>query len=113
MLYVIGSVKQEHDIREIANYFKNKEGFDVKYVKAEPDESLTDLILDCFDIISKSEIIVAVKKPDGSYGTGTTYEICFANFIGKEVIEMSIDDLNNPEWIAKRKTFRIDMEGNI
>ena len=107
MLYIIGSVKQEHEIREVANYFKNKEGFAVEHVKAEPDIPLPTLILECFNKISKADGIVAVKKPDGSYGTGTTYEICFAKFIGKDVIEMSIDDLNNPEWIEKRKTFHV------
>lgn len=105
MLHIIGSVKQERDIREVANYFQNIEGFAVEYEKAEPDKSLNTLILDCFKKISKADGIVAVKKPDGSYGTGTTYEICFAKFIGKDVIEMSVNDLNDPEWVKQRRAF--------
>lgn len=109
MIYVIGSVSQEEDIKKVAdyfrNYFKDKGGFTVEYVKKEPEKSLVTLILECFNKIQESDTVVAVKKPDGSYGTGTTYEICFAKFIGKEVIEISVNDIEELEskWNKNKK----------
>lgn len=105
MLFVIGSIQYEENIKKVAEYFREKEGFVVEYVKPEPNVELSTLILQVFKNIDKSDAVVAVKKPDGTYGYGTLYEIQFAIFIDKEVIEVSPDDITDPEWLEDRKKF--------
>lgn len=105
MVYIIGSVSQEDEIKQIAEYFKKNEGFSVIYVKSQPDKSIESLIFDCYKNISESDLVVAVPKKNGTFGIGVTYEIMFAKFIGKEVMKVSIEDIKNPKWIQKRRSF--------
>lgn len=88
--YVIGSMSCADKIREVAKYLEEA-GCDVEYVKPQPEKDLSDLILECYKHIFEADEIVAVSKADGSYGTGTMYEIGFAQFLDKKVYKWRED----------------------
>lgn len=84
--FVIGSMKSADKIREVAEYLKSV-GCEVDYVKPQPDRNLSELIMECYKHISEADDIIAVPKSDGSFGTGTMYEIGFAEFLGKKIFK--------------------------
>ncbi len=93
-IYVIGSVKQEEDLIKVVDiYCEAYRPCDVEKVVASEHASLDKLIAECYKKISEADLIVAVSKPDGSYGDGTTYEIEFTKFIGKPLKLFDIRNL--------------------
>lgn len=78
-IFVIGSISCEEKIKRAAEYYK-RFGYDVEYVKSEPNKPLERLVENAFNNIYAANKIVVVPKEDGSIGTGTTYEIAFAHF---------------------------------
>lgn len=89
-VYVIGSMSCAERIKEIAEEYKEC-GHSVKYVYPRPEERLDDLIMECYRNISGANLIVAVAKEDGTYGTGTLYEIGFAQFLSKPIVRLRGD----------------------
>lgn len=83
-IYVIGSLSCSDRIESIANHYK-KFGHEVSYVKKEPNILFEKLVEDCYTRINMADKIVAVTKKDGSIGEGTTYEVTFARFLGKNI----------------------------
>lgn len=107
-VFIIGSLSCEEEIKEVAKFFVEEMGYEVDYVRKQPEKSLEMLIKEAFESISKADRVVAVKKPDGSYGEGTMYEMSFAEFIGKPITKfgkMDIELISQkgsntlPEWI--------------
>lgn len=92
-IYVIGSLTQADEIKTIAARINQSTGIDVTFVKPEPDKTLYSLIRQCFSTIQKASLIVAVPKETSLFGTGTLYEICYAQSIGIPVLK----------WIEKDK----------
>lgn len=84
-IFVIGSLSRETEIKRVAEYY-SKLGHEVEYVKRQSDKTFVELVCEAFRKISGADLIVAVQKEDGGLGDGTTYEVTFARFIGKEVI---------------------------
>lgn len=84
-LYIIGSISQKEQIKKTAQYYINTGRYKVRYVKEEPNVSLPILIYKCFLNIIWADRIYAIPKPDGSLGTGVTYEMVFAKILGKWV----------------------------
>lgn len=84
-VFVIGSLSYEEEIKKVASFFKEEMGDEVDHVRKQPEKSLEILIKESFESISKADRIVAVKKPNGTFGDGTLYEMAFANFIGKPI----------------------------
>lgn len=84
-VYVIGSISNYSRITKAA-YEYTEMGNDVNYVFPQPDKSLKELIVDCFHRIREADLIVVVVKDDGSIGDGVTYEIVYAESLGKDII---------------------------
>lgn len=68
--------------------------FNVKYVHKKKDPIET-IIHDCFDTIASSHNIIAVKKPDNTFGRGTSYEIEFAKRMGTPVYIVNPKDIKD------------------
>lgn len=107
-VFIIGSLSYEEEIKKVAKFFREEMGDEVDYVRKQPEKSLEILIKEAFEAISNADRIVAVKKPDGSYGEGTMYEMFFAEFIGKPITKfgkIDIEHINKkrfdplPQWI--------------
>lgn len=90
---IIGSLSQANLIKKLAKQLEKENlHFNVKYVhkKKKPIETI---IHDCFDTIASSHHIIAVKKPDNSFGRGTLYEIEFAKRIDKQIYFVNPKDI--------------------
>lgn len=98
-LYIIGSISQKEQIKNTAQYYIETGRYKVRYVKEEPNVSFPALIYRCFLNILWADRIYAIPKPDGTLGTGVTYEMVFAKLLGKWVdkffTELEIEQLIN------------------
>lgn len=83
-IYIIGSLTQIDKIEIVANYYKMF-GHIVDYPKREVNKSFDKIVDDCFSRINMADKIVVVRKDDGTLGEGTTYEVAFSEFLGKEI----------------------------
>lgn len=83
-LYIIGSLTQSDKIEIVANYYKMF-GHIVDYPKREANKSFDKIVDDCFSQINLADKIVVVRKEDGTLGEGSTYEVAFAKFLGKDI----------------------------
>lgn len=84
-IYIIGSLSQKETIKSTADYYMNTGRYRVRYVKEEAERSFKDLVKDCFLNILWADRIYVIPKPDGTLGDGVTYEVTFAELIGKRV----------------------------
>lgn len=82
--FVIGSLKQQKDIKTIADCYK-KTYKNVSYVIADPSKSITEHIKNAFDKIEFADVVVAVKKPNNTFGEGVTYELEYARRLHKSI----------------------------
>lgn len=83
-IYIIGSMSQIGYIEILQDFLKHSfKGYTVEAVRRRPDKDIKELISDCFSKIEHSDIIVALAKPDGTYGEGVLYEIEYANRLHK------------------------------
>lgn len=82
-VFVIGSVSHMERINRVVSKYEEM-GYFVESVRKQPDKPLMALIENAFRHISYADLVVAVRKPDGSLGNGTLYELAFAQFIRKE-----------------------------
>lgn len=82
-IFIIGSLKQFNQIKKVAEQLL-KEGNNVQYVKPEIDP-LYRLVLKAYKNILWCDKIIAIPKENNTYGVGVTYEIAFAELMGKEV----------------------------
>lgn len=94
-IYIIGSLSQAKIIKKLAKQLKKENWhFNIKYVHKKK-KSIETVIHDCFDKIKSSNHIVAVTKPDGSFGRGTSYEIEFAKRMGTPVYIINPKDIKD------------------
>ena len=84
-IYIIGSLSQKETIKSTADYYMNTGRYRVRYVKEETEKTFKDLVKDCFLNILWADRIYVIPKPDGTLGDGVTYEVTFAELIGKRV----------------------------
>lgn len=84
--FVIGSMSCADEIRKVAEYLMST-GCEVEYVRPQPNKNLSELIVEAYKHISESDDIIAIPKSDGSFGTGTMYELGFAEFLGKRIFK--------------------------
>lgn len=84
--FVIGSLSQEETIKEYAKKLSDKIGSEnVRYAKSESDKDFDHLVIQAYKNIDWADAIFIVKKPDGTIGTGTTYEMQYALHTGKHI----------------------------
>lgn len=91
--YIVGSCNQEsyaliQDAIEIVSMILPKETIIQHVLPANEPNNLPDLIMEHFKNINQSDLVVAVKKRDGSMGIGITYECCYAVKMGKIVLTL-------------------------
>ena len=79
-IFIIGSLTQEDHMRDIAKKYSN-----AKYVHKQPEKSFEQLVSEAFDNIDDAETVIALHKPDGSFGQGTTYELEYAKRLNKNI----------------------------
>lgn len=92
-IYIIGSLSQANLIKKLAKQLKKENlHFNIKYVHKKK-ELIETIIHDCFDTIASSHHIIAVKKPDNSFGRGTLYEIEFAKRMDKPIYFVNPKDI--------------------
>lgn len=84
-IYIIGSLSQKEKIKSTADYYIETGRYRVRYVKEEPEKSFKKLVKDCFLNILWADRVYVIPKPDGTLGDGVTYEVTFAELIGKRV----------------------------
>lgn len=84
-IYIIGSLSQKETIKSTADYYIGTGRYRVRYVKEEPEKSFKTLVKDCFLNILCADRVYVIPKPDGTLGNGVTYEVTFAELIGKRV----------------------------
>lgn len=90
-VFVIGSLSQEEKIRECAKKLSCKIGNEnVRYVKSEPDKNFNNIIIQAYKNIDWADVIFVIKKPDGTIGTGTTYEVQYASHTGTHIEYVNI-----------------------
>ena len=82
--FIIGSVSHMDRINDAVTEYE-KRGYYVMSVRPQPDRTKETLIFEAFYNIAAADLIVAVKKPDDSFGTGTLYELAFANYLSKHI----------------------------
>lgn len=92
---IISSLSRENDIKKVADYYK-KLGYDVDYPIKQSDKEFSRIVEDYLYKISLADIVVAITKSDGTFGTGVTYELAFARYLNKRIVV--ITDLDG-EWL--------------
>lgn len=83
-VFVIGSLKQQEDIKRIADIYKETYK-NVLFVSADPSKSIAEHIKNAFDRIESADVVVAVKKPNNTFGEGVTYELEYAKRLNKTI----------------------------
>ena len=86
---IIASLRQEDDIKKVADKYK-KLGYIVDYPIKQPDKELSRIIEDYLYKISLADSVVAITKPDGTFGVGATYEIAFARYLNKPITIITV-----------------------
>lgn len=81
--FIIGSSQQEAEIQQLAADMQNK--YKVNYITKQTDKSFEELVSNTFTNIENADLIVALKKPDNTFGQGTTYELEFAKRLRKQI----------------------------
>ena len=81
--FIIGSSQQEAEIQQLAADMQNK--YKVNYITKQTDKSFEELVSNAFTNIENADLIVALKKPDNTFGQGTTYELEFAKRLRKQI----------------------------
>lgn len=100
-LYIIGSISMEEKIEKIAQLYADTGDYDVRYVKDEPNRPLKELIEQCFSNIRWADRVLIVPKEDGSIGDGVTYEMAFADFVGKryDIVKRGITNVSQIRFV--------------
>ena len=73
-IFVIGSISVSDRIERVAKCNKNVNS-EVRFVKRDPDKTLAELIKNAYKNIFWADVVLAVPKYDGSFGSGTLYEM--------------------------------------
>lgn len=85
-IYIIGSLSQQDKIEKIGKCLMNNIYGSVRYVKKESDLSFNECISQCFDNIEWTDVVIVVKKEDGTIGDGVCYEMEYARRLNKEIV---------------------------
>lgn len=100
-VYIIGSTKPENyeSITKVYGEIIQKQRimddniYSVCAVTPAPSGVDKSLLIDnCFTMIKNSNVIVAVMKPDETFGDGTLYEIAYAKSLGRYVYSAYVDN---------------------
>ena len=83
-IYIIGSLSQSTQICKLANKIKKKNN-EVRYVKLST-LSFKQSVKECFKNILWCNELIVIPKLDGTIGKGVTYEVCFAEYLNKQII---------------------------
>ena len=83
-IYIIGSLSQSIQICKVAKRLKNKSN-EIRYVKLS-DLSFKQVVKECFKNIIWCNELIVIPKLDGTIGKGVTYEVCFAEYLNKQII---------------------------
>ncbi len=78
-------MSQQSDIEKAVDHYNKLYGTLVDYPMEQPNKTLLEIDIDYMYRIASADKIVAVPKPDGSFGESVTYEMAFAKFLGKDV----------------------------
>lgn len=106
-VFIIGSCSSEeydngvaavHSI--LSNSVEVVKKWDIDYVIPNPTIPLPYLIEQCYDSIDRCDVLVCVKKMDGSIGNDTLYELLYAKRKGRQVIFVGADDSTNVAFIV-------------
>ena len=83
-IYIIGSLSQSIQICEVAQKLKKKNN-EIRYVKLN-ELSFKQNVENCFINIMWCNELIIIPKLDGTIGKGVTYEVCFAEYLNKQII---------------------------
>ncbi len=93
-IYIIGSMTQADYIQSFASYlsFPN---VSVDYVHPEPYMPFSQCIEQCYALIDKADVLIAISKPDGSFGDGVMYELAYASHTNPRKLRITVDVRNS------------------
>lgn len=95
--YVIGSLKQQDTIKQVANFLSSCKDATVEYVKPEANKNFQQCVSSCFSKILWTDTICAITKNDGKIGEGVIYELEYAKRLGKKIF--IINKKENNLWV--------------
>ena len=82
-IYIIGSISQMAEIMSMRDKLQEKK-CDVRIPK--PNTScFKDCVDECFKNIQWCDEIIVLSKLDGTIGESVTHELCFAEYLHKEI----------------------------
>ena len=86
-VYVIGSIMEASEINRVCKALVNLNHTvrSVNPVKT----TYKDAVQECYKNIAWCDIVVVITKPDGSIGTSVTHKLCFAEFLGKTIYNIT------------------------
>jgi nucleoside 2-deoxyribosyltransferase len=79
IITIIGSINSsKNEMERLAKIYK-EEGYKVyaPILNNEKQYSLLDIQMEYLNLIDKADIVVVVRKPDGTLGESTTYELAY------------------------------------
>lgn len=89
-IYIIGAIAYMKLINKVVELFMAGEYEEVTYVYPDDTKSFEELVEQSFKHIKDADLIIAVKKPDGTFGEGAIYEIVFAKQLNKDIMYIEI-----------------------
>lgn len=83
-VFVIGSCSQIDEINKVASIFSNL-GIEIDTPEVGTGHFFEYMVKRAISKIKEADFIIAVPKKDGTFGDGSTYEMLFAEDIGKPI----------------------------
>lgn len=79
---ILASLSQQSAIEKAVQHYKSQ-GCLVDYPIEQHDKTLFELDFDYICRIAAADMVVAIPKPDGSFGESVTYELAVAKYLDK------------------------------
>lgn len=86
-IVIIGSLSQAEDIDKLEQKYKLQSNNVWQPVK-QLDKPFELIVKECYEKIAAADEVIAVRKRDGTFGEGTTYELIFAIFCHVNIIKI-------------------------
>lgn len=81
---ILASLSQKSTIEEAVRHYK-QQGCLVDYPVEQSDKTLFEIDFDYICRIASADMVMAIPKPDGSFGESVTYELAVAKYLDKPI----------------------------
>lgn len=90
-IYIVGSVSEPERL-EAAKTIFNQDNCEIVIPDKNDKMLLEELFIRGIDRIKQADVVYVLHKRDGSIGVNTTWEKCIAISLGKETIDLELED---------------------